>query len=417
MVCVAHQEEVKSDGTPASVASALLAALHAPLYLEWTASVGDKLTRIRAEISKDLATWPPPKVTLQITSGNNVIEVKIPSKATPEQLEVVLRAGTSVAGKGAMEEKHLSKVSGCTLESSPQKQNQHSKPQVIDTFPGKTDSRKLQLACIDQWHHDMCGHHALFSTRCLVQHQPSLLLDEDFFWGCTLRSISALSSHGESTGRWPKSRVIGGVADECHLQHLVDSDVSLKDSITVVQAVEQLRAQLLQPSSSASQGLAELRQGKRKAHGFLLGGAVHWYAATAVREEERGREPHLIFCDSYNRPMAHIPSDEEFEALVEERLDGWREWSVGKLGAEAEWKHRTEEDVRKAVESGVEEWWKGHRKSSLFWRFQPASVKREILRQELGGVRAYLDLIGQVLWENDVASKPARDGGYGSQTA
>jgi len=383
MVCVARQEEVKSDGTPASVASALLAALHAPLCLEWTAAVGELQATLCVEILQDTA-WPPPKVSLRIASGEKAVEVKSPSKATPEQLEVILKAGSTVLGE---ETKHVP-VAGTDL-----------KPREIEV-PGP-DNRKLQLECIPQWHHDICGHHALFSTRCLVQRQPGLLLDEDCFWNHTLRSIAALAEHGESTGRWPRSRVIGGVADECHLRHLVDSDASVKDSITVVQAAEQLQSQLLQPTSLVSKGLAELRQGKRKAHGFLLGGAVHWYAATAVLEESG--VPKLIFCYSYNRPMVHIPSDDEFEVLVEERLQAWHELSLEKLQADPAWKHRTAEDLRQAVESGVEEWWKGIRKSSLFWRFQPAHVKREIVRQELQGVKAYLDLIGRVLWEEPVA--------------
>jgi len=385
-----------------SAAQTLLNALHAPVRLEWKAKIGEGLHCVlSAELSQESAVWPPPKAILQIThdasaSCSNDVQLKIPTNASPEQLETILRAGVTVLGK----------TCDCDASSSAAASTDQACNDQVGTVSSPTASEnctgQIQVACLQQWHHDVCGHHALYSTKCLMRGESSALLDEDTFWLNALRDITALADHGEASGRWPRSRVTCGVADECHLQYLVDSDEELKEHVTIVQDVEELREKLKDPGSSTSKSLEALMAGRQKAHGFLLGAAVHWYAAVALWPEEGSSAgskccPQLLFCDSYNRDFATLRSEEAFEALLNERLDTWRDWSQARLLKDTKWLHRPEEHIKRAVEEGVEEWWKGCRKSALFWRFPPSDVKRQLLCQELGSVKGYIDELTSVL--------------------
>eukprot|EP00931_Biecheleriopsis_adriatica_P101582 TRINITY_DN76693_c0_g1_i1.p1 TRINITY_DN76693_c0_g1~~TRINITY_DN76693_c0_g1_i1.p1 ORF type:complete len:424 (-),score=89.81 TRINITY_DN76693_c0_g1_i1:210-1442(-) len=407
MVCLLAQqaESVQEDCSPGSAARALLDALRAPIRLEWKAELGSgMLAVLSTEISQDVTSWPPSKATLRISphrdGGGDVgdVELKIPSAANPAQLEAILQAGMAFL--------HQSPGNG-GYKAAPAESLSDCPEAYLCSATCKEGIEKVQARCLQQWHHDVCGHHALFSTSCLVRGESSALLHEETFWHRTLHNIMTLADHGEASGRWPRSRVTGGVADACHLQYLVDSDDKLSGQITVVQDIEELRGQLKNPESNTAKAINALLTGRQRAHGFLLGAAVHWYAAVALLPEpdtptaSRGKCcPQLFFCDSYNRPLVTLESEDELETLIEQRLDEWRERSCARLKEDLKWAHQPDDRIRHAVEEGVEEWWKGIRKSALFWRFQPAEIKRQLLRQELGGVKAYLDELASALrWQ------------------
>eukprot|EP00440_Ansanella_granifera_P029212 gb/GFBE01031729.1/.p1 GENE.gb/GFBE01031729.1/~~gb/GFBE01031729.1/.p1 ORF type:complete len:403 (+),score=106.81 gb/GFBE01031729.1/:1-1209(+) len=396
MAClVAQQPDIGTagsmGGSPGAAAQTLLAVLKAPVKLEWTVDLGSRATAVlSAELSPEGAVvWPPTKAQLRVANGSNKdFELKLPSAATAEQLEVVLKAALAL----------LNSKEGDSQKTPTSSMDEAASPAAAD------GQRSLQLPVIEQWHHDVCGHHAMFSTRCLMRGEHSHLLNEEVFWSSTLQDIAALANHGEASGRWPRSRVTCGVADACHLQHLIDSDDTFSGQISVVQSADDLRSQLQDPSSSTKRALDDLLAGRCNAHGFLIGAITHWYAAIAVLPEPEtppstggNYRAKLLLCDSYNRPFPQLEKEEDLDAMVEKRMEVWRQWTFARLREDPYWAHRPEESVKLAVEEGVEEWWKGVRKSSLFWRFQPAEVKRQLLRQELGGLAATIAELSEAL--------------------
>lgn len=254
----------------------------------------------------------------------------------------------------------------------------------------------VQPRCLQQWHGNVCGHHALFSASALVQGQPARLLDEGEFWRGLLDNVAALARHGERMKSWPPSRVTNGVVDEVQLMHLVNSDASLRGRLNFVPNVERLTGDLAARGSEARRALEAVRTGTKQAHGFLLVGAAHWYAAVAVAGSA-GRAPTLLLCDSYNRPMARLRTEEDVAALVDAQMEAKREHVRQALRQHPDWTHRPEEHLDTAFEDGVPEYWKGTNKASLFWRFRPRSVSAEVLRQDFENMRRYVAALLAVL--------------------
>jgi len=409
------------DGA-ASAAEALMAALHMPIYLEWSAKIplddeqqGSVSAVLCAEISHgESVVWPPPKLILRVQRDEvndaaegrrSVVELKVPNSATAEQLDVIIAAGASLVSNVVQDSSH-GHHDTISLQKS-------KKANTLDV----DDSRGLQQPqCLQQWHHDVCGHHALFNAQCLLNQQHHLLQDESQFWKNLLRNTADLADHGEASQRWPRSRVVGGVLDALHLRHLIDSDNTLQERVSVTESVDTLRMQLEDTSSFARRGIEALRSGQRSSHAFLLGATKHWYAAVVVADgtddvAASGPYPNrkingadddastsnttIYFCDSYNEPLVRLQSEEQIEQVVCARLTKWREFRRSTLLKEGDWKHRTGGDLEDAVENGVPEWWKGAHKTSLFWRLRPAGVHRKLLTQELEDVRGYLkELLG-----------------------
>merc|ERR1719330_1067720 len=287
-------------------------------------------------------------------------------------------------------------------------------PQV-EMIATDTPRGVFQPRCLHQWHDSVCGHHALYSISCLLEGRVADLTDEKRFWQSAFSNIRVLAAHGEESKLWPRSRVTGGVADEHHLRHLICRQPSLHGRVSMLSHGGVLRSQQnvlhRKDVAEAGQALDEIRTGSRQAHGFVLGGTNHWYAAVAFASRGAGAGPELWFCDSYNKPLAQLRSDEDVARLVDERLEWGRTWLYEKLRRSPEWLHRPEAHLAKVYDEGVEEWWKGVLKSSVFWRFQPFAVRKALKKQELSDVQAHLrDLVSALGLDSADGTLGAADG-------
>jgi len=254
-----------------------------------------------------------------------------------------------------------------------------------------------QPRCLQQWHHDVCGHHSLFNVACLLRGDFQALLDERRFWASALGGIAELARYGEASGRWPRSRVSGGVADDVHIRHLVESSEVLRGRVCILSSTDALAAELRDCGSALRTAMDRVRLGRSPAHGLLLGATNHWYAAVAVAPPGPHGSPSLWLCDSYNTPMAGLRSEADVGALVEARLEASRDWVYEGLRRLPEWRHRPEEHLEAAFEDGVQEWWKGTLKSAIFWRRQPLSVRRALKHREFSDVLLYLRSLSELL--------------------
>ena len=66
---------------------------------------------------------------------------------------------------------------------------------------------------------------------------------------------------------------------------------------------------------------------------------------------------------------------------------------VRRLREQKQWEHRPDDHLEAACEEGVPEYWRGNRKNTMWWRFQPASIRRALLAAELYAVRTYTKAI------------------------
>ncbi|CAJ1459780.1 unnamed protein product [Effrenium voratum] len=343
-------------------AEALCRALHGPLSVRWQVPLENGfVAALQAQLQEPSESWPPRQVQLQLARpGLPALEMQVPSASSPQQLATLITAARRVA-EGRADEVPPEKILEAELE-------------VVD----ECQERKIaQPLSIRQWHHGVCGHHALFNLRCMLRGDLDALRDEPKFWQQALADMQRLANFGEQSGRWPRSRVLCGVADEVHLRHLVDHDEELKGRITLATSLESLKDQL--------PGLR-----KSAVHGFLLGAATHWYSA-AVLHTPGG--PQIYFFDSYNVPLARVRSDAEVEDLLERQLKVSRNDTVEQLKRDPFWVHRPSHELELAAEQGVEEWWKGVRKASMFWRHKPLEVRRQLKRLDLVGVRDFLQVL------------------------
>ena len=86
----------------------------------------------------------------------------------------------------------------------------------------------------------------------------------------------------------------------------------------------------------------------------------------------------IYFFDSYNTPF-----NSEIESMVERHLSVSRTQTLDTLKQHPAWAHKPSDHLENAFEHGVEEWWKGMKKASLFWQHKPLHVRRELMRMDL----------------------------------
>jgi hypothetical protein len=257
-----------------------------------------------------------------------------------------------------------------------------------------------QPLCLAQWHPDACGHHALFSVRCLLQlfggngsgsgtegRGSAGLLEEGAFWQRLMRDTLLLADYGERSGRWPRDRVTSCILDEIHMDQLIQSDSSLRGRVSIIGSPSALA-----PGTEAGKALAAVAAGDALAHGFLLECSIHWMALVAVKPCA-GR-PSLWLCDSYNRPLARLRDPAQVEELAMEHDGDERrqEKRRQQLRARSEWAHQPQAHIEMALQEGVPEWWKGCKRSALFWRLRPRELRLTLGAQELSCLQQYLDV-------------------------
>jgi len=304
----------------------------------------------------------------------------VPYAVSPEQLEFVLASGVELLegdGREKVAEAHAGPLPLALAET-------------VTAVDEDQDRHVIQPRCLQQWQHDICGHHALFNVRRLLGGTSGSFQDESLFWREALRDIEVLARYGEESGRWPRSRVQGGVADEAHLRHLIASDASLAGHVTVVGCKEALATVPVQKSLAA----LGTQHGDCPAHGFLLGGRMHWYSAVAVPSQDR---PQLFLFNSYNIPLARLKSADDIEALVDAEMARSRLRQIERLRRQPDWAHRPDAYIEAAVDEGIQEWWKGSLRSSLFWRQRPLHLQKQLQIQEFDDVRCYVDALLQAM--------------------
>mmetsp|Transcript_128605 Transcript_128605/g.359869 ORF Transcript_128605/g.359869 Transcript_128605/m.359869 type:complete len:447 (+) Transcript_128605:56-1396(+) len=409
---LAKGESPQGGLSAADAARELLAAIHSPIMLEWEVSLACGASALlTAELApQQTVTWPPPKVTFKMRpncprlGGEDRLTISLPSVAPVDRLESILASGAAPCQAEAPAiALALQRVAdadrGC--EACAAAATQHMAREHVNYSSSQSPSVPLvgedeqhgvlQPLCLEQWHHDVCGHHALFSASCILRGQAGRLLDERSFWASTLHSVTVLAEHGEGSGLWPKSRVICGAVDDTHLRHLVESDEFLRERLSVFFCREVFEVELANPGSRVSLAVEAVRTGRSSSYGFLLGATSHWYAMVAVGAEQSGTgRPQLWLCDSYNKPLTSLCMAADVDAMVERLLDSRRNAVYESLRRSPEWAHRPEQHLAGAFEQGVQEWWKGTLKAPLFWQHRPLAVRRELKRQELMDVRWYL---------------------------
>ena len=99
----------------------------------------------------------------------------------------------------------------------------------------------------------------------------------------------------------------------------------------------------------------------------------------------------IYFFDSYNTPLVTVTSNAEIESMVEEQLCVSRLHALDKLKQHPAWAHKPIDHRESAFEQGVEEWWKGIKKASVFWQHKPLDVRRQLMRMDLQLVLSLAD--------------------------
>lgn len=406
----------------------LLDALKAPVTLEWETPLEDHNTGARAVVymSLDLDTqasaWPPGKFKLRVVApeAENADEkpnlltasgLEMSSSISAAQLADILRAGSPAfnspvntlgcdhASEHAHQDdscavKHSISELGTSVETA-KPASVAEKLVALPLVDSDTRGGVVQPACLRQWHGNVCGHHALFNIQCLLEGQAERFQSYHSFWQHTLNNIQILATHGEASGRWPASRVTKGVADEAHLQYLIEVTQSLRGRVSIAQTVDGFNHELQRPDSAMRSSIDDVIHGRTQAHGFVLGATNHWYSAVAIAAPGSGAlgqkvAVRLFFCDSYNRPLGRLQSTQDVEDMAQKLVLQGRSRFDEQLCKQPEWAHRPKEHLDLAFEEGLTEWWKGIKKASLFWREAPLAVKLHLKKQELEDVRSYL---------------------------
>merc|ERR1712150_276980 len=63
--------------------------------------------------------------------------------------------------------------------------------------------------------------------------------------------------------------------------------------------------------------------------------------------------------------------------------------------------------LRDLHEAGVPEWWKGKEKNPTYWRFRPASLRRQLQEMEISAVYSMLDSLEEVLTGEGASALPS----------
>jgi hypothetical protein len=413
-----HQVQFEND-TVENVAGALLASLRAPVQLEWKAEYEDPRTGSKSTVilstrlESEGSAWPPRKFDLKV----------IPPEIANRRINVLHSSGLGLSSSVSASEFVELLNAGITNDTQNlAKPTPSAAPLVALPLVDSDKSRRLlQPQCLQQWNSNTCGYHALFSVQCLLEGETSKLCSPHYFWQRTLSHIQALAEYGETSGRWPRSRVTKGVADGVHLRHLVESSDVLRGRVTIAETLEEFEMQIREPMN-------DILSGHTQAHGFVLAGTCHWYAAAVATAQHAhsgiklgtvpkhlpcsasGDEIHIFFCDSYNRPLVNLGSEEHVAGVAEELVQAERPDFMANLRMQPEWAHRPQADLDKVFEEGLPEWWKGVQKSSLFWRSQPLELKRNLKIQELTNIKAYLESINVALMHTGEFCKVPRTG-------
>ena len=90
--------------------------------------------------------------------------------------------------------------------------------------------------------------------------------------------------------------------------------------------------------------------------------------------------------------------------MVEEQLCVSRASALDALKQNPAWAHKPNAHLETAFEEGVEEWWKGVRKASVFWQHKPLDVRRQLMRMDLQLARS---LVGETKTGNGQSYKPS----------
>mmetsp|Transcript_84343 Transcript_84343/g.239070 ORF Transcript_84343/g.239070 Transcript_84343/m.239070 type:complete len:425 (+) Transcript_84343:92-1366(+) len=385
----------KSDGdAPLDVASALLAALATPLTIRWEVRLdGGGCVTLSAPIASGMPgaplEWPPPQLMLRVDyvgGGQSEIrsmEFKVPSKLTSDKLGAVISGCLSA---------DLSRRPSEPVTICPNHSTAASAPPPMAMLDADPERGIVQPKCVLQWHDSVCGHHALFNVRQLLNiipgvretdaAQPEKLLDEESFWQTALSDVKKLAEFGECTGRWPKSRVTCGVLDGVHMAQLISTDSFLRGRVSIVENPEMLRA-----DSAAGRSLAAVAAGHQTAHAFLLGCSIHWMGLVAAKV---AGWPQVWICDSFNRPLVQLLRLDNARDVADRHELKLRDHFRQFLRAHPEWEHQPEWNIDQALEDGIPEWWKGIRKSPAFWRWQPREVRRALAMEEVEYLQQYL---------------------------
>jgi len=401
------------------VATALLQAIRDPIVLRWEVTVpGGGIAALSAKIEPTCQStqleWPPRHLAFNFSHGGTDpandptpmdAEIQVPSDMQAFQFQAVL-AGCRVACKTQNEvSEHQEQVlSGVKRDTVPDS----SEAYLLHRDPERCIS---QFRCLHQWHHNVCGHHALFNIRQLLQGfdhgeqgievDSGLLLDEARFWMDVAIDTHRLVQHGAESKRWMPSRVTGGMLDEVHLRYIIENDTTLRDRTSVVASVD-----ALQTGGAAKHALEQVAAEQRGVHAFILGCAVHWIAVVVSNVRPLG--PKIWICDSYNRPLASIATQVEAHDAAKLFAQGHTETLRNKLSQSPAWQHHPPGHIDRVLEEGVEEWWKGILKSSLFWTLKPQRVRLELRIQECEMIQRYLSLCASILLPCRVA-EPEHD--------
>jgi len=393
-------EAISVSGNAAWAAATLVAALSVPIVVRWEVDLDNGGT---ASLSADITPgttleWPPSKLLLRVAgpsseTSKSVDELKMPSEMTVEQLAVVIAA--SPCGNAAIEQAptlpHSPAVADAAAAADAVAVAEHGTSMFVDT---DTSRGIFQPKSLVQWHHDVCGHHALFNVRHLLQRVSAtgiieesglvVLQNEACFWSTLFADVKLLADHGQGTGRWPRSRITCGILDEIHIKQVIETDDFLKNKASVVSYPESLV-----PESVAGQALLAVVNGTQVAHGFLLACSVHWIGLVAVKTPAG---PQVWYCDSYNRPRAGVLTEQQVKECVIQQEQAHTENFRKYLRARPDFQHRPLDQVEAALEEGVPEWWKGIQKSALFWRVRPRSLRQTLTEQDDQNVRQYLEI-------------------------
>ncbi|CAJ1362622.1 unnamed protein product, partial [Effrenium voratum] len=170
-------------------AEELCRALHGPLSVRWQVPLENGfVAALQAQLQEPSESWPPRQVQLQLARpGLPALEMQVPSASSPQQLATLITAARRVA-EGRADEVPPEKILEAELE-------------VVD----ECQERKIaQPLSIRQWHHGVCGHHALFNLRCMLRGDLDALRDEPKFWQQALADMQRLANFGEQSGRWPR---------------------------------------------------------------------------------------------------------------------------------------------------------------------------------------------------------------------
>lgn len=419
------------DSSIKSVADGLLLAFQAPLTLAWETYLKDPnssaqaAVKVSVQLGAEANAWPPGKFTLSVipprprSGKTNLLSTsgfEVSSSVSATELAELLQVGCNFAcPEPNADEDEEAAAENSAIVDGPSKDP--AQEVALESEPGALQKPVAELPlvasdrcrglkqalCLQQWHGNTCGHHALFNIRCLLSGHPERLQDNQLFWQSTLENIHLLVKHGEAAGSWPASRVTQGVADENHLRCLVESDQTLQGRVSFSLSAESLSEQLQNADSEMSLAINEIVSGRCQSHGFLLGAPNHWYAAVAIAipssDAALGQavETQLIFCDSHNLPLVGIQNELDVQELTDSLAEKRRERLADSLRSQPEWEHRPKEHLEAACVEGLPEWWKGIKKSSLFWREQPLDVWMYSKKRELDTVRSYIHSLSLAL--------------------